>query len=90
MEIDRPMSFVPPMEMARMMLTLAVDIERMGTTWGNVQLQHAARRCRDCSHVFTCRQWLGDMHRDPRAYRDFCGNAGIFERYRGDRRRTPR
>ena len=85
-----PKDLAPPREMARMMLTLAVDIEKMGTAWGNVQLEHAARRCRDCRHVFTCRYWLSDIHRDPRAYQEFCGNAGIFERYRGDRRRLPR
>jgi hypothetical protein len=76
----------PPKEMAAMMLTIAVEPDKMATDWGRVQLQHAVRRCRNCSALMTCRYWLGDPHRDPRAFRDFCPNAGMFERFRGDRR----
>jgi hypothetical protein len=76
----------PPKEMAAMMLTLAVDPEKMASDWGCVQLQQAVKRCRDCRTLMTCRFWLGDPHRDPRSFRDFCPNAGLFERFRGDRR----
>lgn len=80
----------PPKEMATMMLTLAVDPEKMATNWGSVQLQQAVRRCQECKTLMTCRFWLGDPHRDPRAFRDFCPNAGLFERFRGDRRSKAR
>ncbi|MDQ7246059.1 DUF6455 family protein [Dongia sedimenti] len=76
----------PPKEMAAMMLTIAVDPEKMATDWGRVQLQHAVRRCHGCSALYTCRYWLGDAHRNPRAFREFCPNAGLLERFRGDRR----
>jgi hypothetical protein len=80
----------PPKEMAAMMLTLGVDPDRMATEWGRVQLQHAIKRCEGCRALMTCRYWLRDAHRDPRAFRDFCPNAGMFERFRGDRRLEPR
>ena len=80
----------PPKEMTAMMLTLSVDIEKMASDWGAVQLAQASRRCHDCRAKFTCRTWLGDPHRDPRAFREFCPNAGLFERYRGDRRSRAR
>jgi len=80
----------PPKEMAAMMLTLAVDPDKMMTDWGRVQLQHSVQRCYDCKSLYTCRFWLCDSHRDPRAFRDFCPNAGLFERFRGDRRAKAR
>ncbi|WP_395021860.1 DUF6455 family protein [Dongia sp.] len=80
----------PPKEMTAMMLTLAVDPEKMATDWGRVQLQHAIKRCQDCKTLMTCRYWLTDVHRDPRAFRSFCPNAGMFERFRGDRRSKAR
>ena len=80
----------PPKEMTTMMLTLAVDPDKMATDWGRVQLQQAVRRCQNCKALMTCRYWLRDVHRDPRAFRDFCPNAGVFERFRGDRRSKPR
>ena len=81
-----PTPKAPPKEMTAMMLTVAVDPEKMATDWGSVQFQHAVRRCEDCRALMTCRHWLGDAHRSPRAFRDFCPNAGLFERFRGDRR----
>jgi hypothetical protein len=81
-----PLNQAPPKEMATMMLTLSVDPEKMATDWGRVQLQHAVRRCQGCRALYTCRYWMRDVHRDPRAFRDFCPNAGLFERFRGDRR----
>lgn len=80
----------PPREMTAMMLTVAVDPEKMATEWGRVQLQHAIRRCESCRALMTCRFWLRDPHRVPRAFREFCPNAGMFERFRGDRRLQPR
>jgi hypothetical protein len=85
-----PLEDVPPKEMTAMMLTLSVDIEKMATEWGVVQLAQASRRCHECRTLFTCRYWLGDPHRNPRAFRSFCPNAGLFERYRGDRRTRAR
>jgi len=73
-----------------MMQTLAVDPKRTETDWGAVQVGIAARRCQDCRSVYTCRVWLGQKLRNPRAFRDFCSNAGLFERLRGERRRYPR
>ena len=90
MEKQDQLEHAPPKEMAVMMLTLAVDLEKMATDWGSIQLRQAMRRCHDCRAVFTCRYWLGDVHRDPRAFRDFCPNAGVFERFRGDRRSRAR
>ena len=80
----------PRKEMLAMMLTLGVDPEKMATAWGRVQLQHAIRRCEGCRAMMPCRFWLRDVHRDPRSFRDFCPNAGMFERFRGDRRLKPR
>jgi hypothetical protein len=85
-----PPNEAPPKEMTAMMLTLDVDPEKMATEWGSVQLQHAIRRCESCRALMTCRFWLRDVHRDPRSFRDFCPNAGMFERFRGDRRVKPR
>ena len=80
----------PSKEMAAMMLTVAVEPDKMATPWGRTQLQHAVQRCENCNALFTCRIWLTDAHRDPRAFREFCPNAGMFERFRGDRRRRAR
>ena len=86
-----PKEYAPPKEMAAMMLTLAVDIERMCSDWGSVQLQLASRRCHGCRSLMSCRHWLADPHRPMNGYRDFCPNAGLFERYcTADRRRTSR
>ncbi|HVO02704.1 MAG TPA: DUF6455 family protein [Candidatus Cybelea sp.] len=90
MEENKLPDLAPPKEMTAMMLTLSVELDKMSTEWGNVQLRHATRRCRDCTSVYTCRFWLGDVHRDPRAFRNFCPNAGLFERFRGDRRSKTR
>ena len=91
METHGPMEYAPPMEMAVMMLTLSVDIERMGSNWGAVQLQQAIHRCGECANLMSCRHWLGDPHRPATGYRAFCPNAGLFERYcTADRRRTAR
>ena len=87
---NAPLDRAPPKEMAAMMLTLSVDPEKMATDWGSVQLAQAVRRCEDCRALYTCRCWLGDVHRNPRAFRDFCPNAGLFERFRGDRRSKAR
>jgi hypothetical protein len=77
--------------MAVMMLTLAVDVERMGSNWGAVQLQQAVRRCQGCTNLMSCRHWLKDPHRPADGYREFCPNAGLFDRYcTPDRRRTSR
>jgi hypothetical protein len=76
-----PKEDAPPKEMAVMMMTLGVDLERMGNAWGAVQLRQASRRCRDCGSLPSCRHWLADPHRPAEAYRDFCPNAGLFERY---------
>jgi len=73
-----------------MMQAVGVDPVRIGNDWGAVQVEIAARRCRDCSRVNACRFWLGQALRNPRAFRDFCPNAGLFERLRGERRRYPR
>ena len=80
---NAPLDRAPPKEMAAMMLTLSVDPEKMTTDWGGVQLAQAIRRCQDCRALHTCRYWLGDVHRDPRAFRDFCPNAGLFDRLKG-------
>jgi len=86
-----PNECAPPKEMAAMMLTLSVDIERMGNDWGAVQLQLASRRCYGCLSLMSCRHWLADPRRPMNGYRDFCPNAGLFERYcTPDRRRTSR
>jgi hypothetical protein len=89
-DLRTPEPAAPPKEMAAMMLTLGVDPEKMATEWGRVQLQHAIRRCAGCRALMTCRFWLRSVHREPRAFRDFCPNAGMFERFRGDRRLQPR
>ena len=86
----RPSVVETPKEMTAMMQAVAVNPARVHTEWGAVQLQIAVRRCQDCKAVNTCRFWLGQALRNPRAFRDFCANAGLFERLRGERRRYPR
>lgn len=48
----------------------------LASAWG-----HAARRCAFCSAGEACASWLAAGEADER-YRDFCPNAGFFDRLR--------
>ena len=69
--------------MGAMLAALDVDTTRLARPWNWPAVQQAIARCTACAARVACRQWLGGAADGPGGYRDFCPNAGLFERFKG-------